>query len=97
MRLWLGCGNSIPRYVFPILKTSWAPLGAPKTSRDTKKHCGKPGCPNNHRSQVLSCGDEVNKGVTTAFATFRTSINVRLESAFRGKGGSRIWGGQVCV
>jgi hypothetical protein len=25
-----------------------------KTSRDTKKECGKPGCPNDYRSQVLA-------------------------------------------
>jgi len=30
----------------------------PKTSRDTKKDCGKPGCPNDHRSQALARGDE---------------------------------------
>jgi hypothetical protein len=30
-----------------------------KTSRDWKKHCGKPGCPNDYRSQVLARGDEV--------------------------------------
>jgi hypothetical protein len=47
---WLGCGNSIPRYVFPLLKTCCL-IGVLKTSRDTKKHCGKPGCPNDHRSQ----------------------------------------------
>jgi hypothetical protein len=29
----------------------WAHIGVPKTSRDTKKDCGKPGCPNDHRSQ----------------------------------------------
>src|ERR1700738_5092928 len=46
IRQWLGCGNSIPRYVFPLLRTWWALLGAPKTSRDWKKDCGKPGCPN---------------------------------------------------
>jgi TolB-like protein len=45
-RQWLGCGNSIPRYVFPISKTCWALISMPKTSRDTKKDCGKPGCPN---------------------------------------------------
>src|SRR6476660_542470 len=45
---WLDCGNSIPRYVFPTSKTSW-PIGGPKTSRDTKKDCGEPGCPNDHR------------------------------------------------
>jgi hypothetical protein len=31
----------------------------PKTSRGTKKDCGKPGCPNDHRSQVLARDDEV--------------------------------------
>ena len=59
IRQWLGCGNSIPRYVFPISKTCWALIGVPKTSRDTKKDCGKPGCPNDHRSQVLARGDEM--------------------------------------
>jgi hypothetical protein len=29
------------------------------TSRDTKKDYGKPGCPNDHRSQALAHGDEV--------------------------------------
>ena len=58
-RQWLGCGNSILRYVFPISKTCWALIGGPKTSRDTKKHCGEPGCPNDHRSQVLALRDEV--------------------------------------
>ena len=38
-RQWLGCGNSIPRYVSPVSKTRWA-LGTPKISRDTKKDCG---------------------------------------------------------
>src|SRR5258708_240816 len=51
-RQWLGCGNSIPRCGFPISKMCGA-LGG-KTSRDTKKDCGKPGCPNDHRSQVLA-------------------------------------------
>jgi tetratricopeptide (TPR) repeat protein len=53
-RQWLGCGNSIPRYVFPISKTCSPLFGVPKTSRDTKKDCGKPGCPNDRRSQVLA-------------------------------------------
>src|SRR5436190_16595193 len=51
MRQWLGCGNSIPRYVFPRSGTCWA-VGGTKTSRDMKKDCGKPACPNDHRSQV---------------------------------------------
>src|SRR6266436_2869542 len=58
IRQWLGCGTSIPRFVFPLSKTWWA-LGVPKTSRDTKKDCGEPGCPNDHRSQVVARGDEV--------------------------------------
>ena len=58
IRQWLGCGNSIPRYVFPLSKTWWA-LGGPKTSRDMKKDCGKLDCPNDHRSEVLAGGDEV--------------------------------------
>jgi hypothetical protein len=31
----------------------------PKTSRDTKKDCEKPGCPNDSCSVVLAGGDEV--------------------------------------
>src|SRR6266550_2048796 len=52
---WLGCGNSIPRYVFPLLKTCCL-IGVLKISRDTKKDCGEPGCPNDHRRQVLARG-----------------------------------------
>jgi len=33
------------------LKDVLGPLGGPKTSRDTKKDCGEPDCPNDHRSQ----------------------------------------------
>src|SRR6266576_96600 len=57
-RQWLGCGNSIPRYVFRISKTCSPLFGVPKTSRDTKKDCGEPGCPNDDRSQMLARGDE---------------------------------------
>src|SRR5882757_4558694 len=53
------CGNSTPRYVFPLSKTWWALLGVLKTSRDLKKDCGKPGCPNDHRSQVLARGRRI--------------------------------------
>ena len=48
-RQWLGCGNSIPRYVFPLSKTCWALIGVLKTSRDWKKDCGKPDCRNKQR------------------------------------------------
>src|SRR5260370_40837333 len=50
-RQWLDCGNSIPRYVFPISKTCSPLFGGPKTSRDWKKDCGEPGYPNDNRSQ----------------------------------------------
>jgi hypothetical protein len=33
--------------------------GGPRTSRDLKKDCGEPGCPNDHRSEVLAGGDKV--------------------------------------
>src|SRR5260370_4373538 len=71
---WLGFGNSIPRYVFPLLKTWWALLGAPKTSRDWKKDCGKPGCPNDHRGQVRARRqrDDRTRAATSAFGTKRT-------------------------
>src|SRR5207247_8646524 len=55
IRQWLGCGNSIPRYVFPLLKTCCL-IGVLKTSRDTKKDCDEPGCPTDHLSQVLARG-----------------------------------------
>jgi hypothetical protein len=45
--------------MFPLSNTCWALIGVPKTSRDTKKDCGEPGCPNDHRNQVLARGDEV--------------------------------------
>src|SRR5258705_4832954 len=78
-RQWLGCGISIACYVFPLSKTCWA-LGMPKTSRDTKKDCGEPGCPNDHRSQVFARGDEDR--MTSGIGTNRTWRDVRLESAF---------------
>jgi hypothetical protein len=37
----------------------WALIGVPKTSRDMKKDCDKPGCPTDHRCQVLARGDEI--------------------------------------
>jgi hypothetical protein len=55
---WLACGNSTPRFVFPISKTCWG-LGGPPISRDTKKDCGERGCPTDHRSDVLAGGDKV--------------------------------------
>jgi hypothetical protein len=54
IRQWLGCGSSTPRYAFPISKMCGALIGVPKTSRDTKKDCGEPGCPNDHRRKMLA-------------------------------------------
>jgi hypothetical protein len=48
-----------PRYVFPISKICGALIGAPKTSRDTKKDCGEPGCQNDHRRKMLARWDEM--------------------------------------
>jgi TolB-like protein len=41
---WHGCGSSIPRCAFPISETCWGRTGGPKTSRGTKRACGKRGC-----------------------------------------------------
>ena len=41
------------------LKDVLGPFGGPKTSRDTKKDCGEPGCPNDHRSKCSPVCDEV--------------------------------------
>ena len=38
---------------------TWALIGVLKTSRDLKKDCGKPGCPNDRRSQCSLVWDEV--------------------------------------
>src|SRR5258705_11752774 len=56
IRRWLGCGNSIPRNVFPLSKMCGALIGGAKTPPDTKKDCGEPGCPNEHRTQGLAPG-----------------------------------------
>ena len=45
-----------PRYVFPVSKTWWALIGMSNNSRGTKTHCGKPGCPNDHRGQDATRG-----------------------------------------
>ena len=87
-RQWLGCGNSIPRYVFPLSKTCRALIGAPKTSRDTKKDCGKPGCPNDHRSQVFARGDEVIEKVATS--VIGTKRSLRCSHRMSSVDGSRV-------
>src|SRR5436190_14503552 len=95
IRQWLGCGNSIPRCVFPLSATCGALTGVPKTSRDTKKGCGEPGCPNDHRSQMLARGDEDR--MTSANGTFRKCRDVRLESAKRGKADIDELGYETCA
>ena len=57
----------------------------PKILRDTEKGCGKPGCPNDIHDHVVSCGDEANKGVTSAFGTYRTCRATLTMSADEGK------------
>src|SRR6266516_2222689 len=82
---WLGCGNSIPRYVFPLSKTCCL-IDVPKTSRDTKKDCGEPGCPNDHRSQVLARGrGDRMSAATSAFGTKRTNSADVMTSVVRGR------------
>src|SRR5260370_16642825 len=86
-RQWLGCGNSIPRYVFPLLKTWWALLDVPKTSRDWKKDCGKPGCPNDRRGQGAHPwrrGDRM-RAATSAHGTFPTCPGGPLMSVLLGR------------
>src|SRR6266480_3482935 len=83
IRQWLGCGNSIPRYVFPLSKTWWALGGVPKTSCDWKKDCGELACPNDHPSQVLARGDEDR--MTSVVGTKRTCRLHCAMSALRGK------------
>ena len=54
------------------LKDVLGPFGGPKISRDTKKDCGKPGCPNDHRSKMLARwrrGDRTS--ATSVVGTFR--------------------------
>src|SRR5258706_14364989 len=56
-------------------------VGVPKTSRDTKKDCEKPGCPSDHPGQGARPwrrGDRMS--ATSANGTFRTWRDVRLES-----------------
>src|ERR1700737_746421 len=73
IRQWLGWGNPHPRGVFPISKMRGALIGVPKTSRDTKKHCGEPGCPNDHRSQCSPVATRwSNETATSVIGTFET-------------------------
>src|SRR5258708_9357525 len=74
-RQWLGCGNSIPCNVFPLSKTWWALIGVPKTSRDTKKDCEKPGCPNDITARWSPCRDEDR--MTSPTGTKQTSSDLR--------------------
>src|SRR5260370_1330018 len=71
---------------FHSQKTWWALIGVPKTSRDTKKDCEKPGCPSDHPGQGARPwrrGDRMS--ATSSNGTKRTSQPDRRMSAFRGK------------
>ena len=80
-RQWLGCGNSIPRYVFQVLKMRWTLISIPRTLRDTQMDGGEPGCPNDYRSPlatssrgpILRCTSPVlaNSEVATALIEVR--------------------------
>jgi tetratricopeptide (TPR) repeat protein len=48
-----------PALRVPISKTWWA-LGGPTMSRDMKKDCGKPGCPNDITARWSPCRDELS-------------------------------------
>jgi hypothetical protein len=39
----------------------WWAIGGPKTSRDMKKDCGEPGCPNDRRSQPVATRIDATK------------------------------------
>src|ERR1700681_767736 len=76
--------------MFSPSKTWWGHIGVATTSRDTKKHCGKPGCPNDHRSQVLARGDgRSNESVMSPIGTFETCRRTLRTSVYGGKTGSR--------
>jgi len=56
----------------------------PKTSRDTEKDCGKPGCPNDRHSQVLARDDDVSEKVRLPLMTRcgpRQSASARRSAA----------------
>ena len=83
-----------------ISKTCWALIGVPKTSRVTKKDCGKPGCPNDHHSLVLAGAGEMieqeRRLPPGAFETCQpaeTCRPARKLSAYwvPGKGGGSAW------
>src|SRR5260370_15998436 len=60
-------------------------VGVPKTSRDTKKDCEKPGCPSDHPGQGARPwrrGDRMS--ATSANGTFRTCRDSLTMSAYRG-------------
>ena len=76
IRQWPGCGNYIPRCVFPISKTCWALIGVPKTSRDTKKDCGEPGCPNDHRSHARPFATSDRMSATSVVDPKQTIVTV---------------------
>src|SRR5258708_33986763 len=61
-------------------------VGVPKTSRDTKKDCEKPGCPSDHPGQGARPwrrGDRMS--ATSANGTKRTWRDVCYESVMRAK------------
>ncbi|MEH2589322.1 adenylate/guanylate cyclase domain-containing protein [Bradyrhizobium sp. AZCC 1721] len=47
-------------------------FGLPKTSRDTRKDCGEPGCPNDHRRKMLARWDDDRISGTSFVGRFTT-------------------------
>src|SRR5882724_2663363 len=75
IRQWLGCGNSIPRYVFPISKTWWALIGVPKPLAIRRRVAASRAARMTKSSQVVARDDEVieQSGDFRSWAgTFRT-------------------------
>jgi hypothetical protein len=64
----------------------------PTTSRDTKKHCGKPGCPNDHRSKTVTFDNFCAISLATALENHSanqvlkaaTNLNVVQPKLFQG-------------
>ena len=61
------------------LKDVLALISMPNILRDTQKDCGKPGCLNDYRIQVLARGDEMIVGAVllrTSFAAAKRSLAI---------------------
>src|ERR1700730_16730035 len=62
----LGCGNSIPRCVFPLSRKCGALIGVRETSRDMKKDGETPVAPNDSGRQARPGGGGDRRGAPAA-------------------------------